>query len=53
MGWQGDDASAGVVTVTKEVAVRIYSVPASMQAIGLGYGCKNPIPILVDYTFNC
>ena len=48
-----DDASAGIVAVTKEVAVRIYSVAVTHAGDRPRLRLRKPVPILVDYTFNC
>src|SRR5216684_161257 len=49
---QRDDASAGLVRISEEVAVRIESVSGGVKAVCRLYGTENLAPVSVNDTLN-
>ena len=52
MGRQRDNASAGFIWKSEEVAVWIHNVSGGVQTIRRLDSIENPIPIVVNYTLN-
>jgi hypothetical protein len=52
MGWQGDDASAGSIWISEEVAVRIESISGAVKAVCRLNSVENLLLVVVDYTLN-
>ena len=53
MGWQRDDASAGSIWVSEEVAIRIYSISGAVKTVCCLNSIENLLLIAVNHTLNC
>src|ERR1700692_2371459 len=52
MGWQRDDAGAGPIRISEEVAVRIESISRAVKTVCRLNSVENLLLVVVNYTLN-